>query len=111
LNSKKTMSHPNYKYMQNHHSCNIFETLKKHHSPLLTLFNPNKTEILNVATQAPSPSKDYCQLVLTHDKCIFRKWKIMLRGDSESRYPSEVKDSYEDFIHDEIIQSKFKDLV
>lgn len=82
----------------------VFEELKKKRSGLLSLFNMNNTEILNVACQAPSPSKDYCQLVLTHDQVIYRWWKIALRGDSESRYPGEIKDSYDDFVHDDLIQ-------
>ena len=88
----------------NAHSVNVFDEMKRRQSILLTLFNLKNTEIINVATQAPSPSKDYCQLVVTHKTVIYRWWKILLRGDSESRYPGEIKDSYEDFLHDETIQ-------
>ena len=86
---------------------NIFHHLKQRKSILLTLFNMKNKELFEIGAQAPSPSKDYCQLVMTHDMIIFRKWKITLRSDSESRYPSEIKDSYEDFAYDDNLQSKF----
>jgi hypothetical protein len=93
--------------MANAHSANVFDDMKRKGSILLTLFNMNNKEIINVATQAPSPSKDYCQLILSHTQVIYRCWRITLHGDSESRYPTEIKDSYEDFLHDEAIQRKF----
>lgn len=85
---------------------NIFDELKKRKSILLTLFDARNenNELLNVATQAPAPSKDYCQLVLTYRQVIYRCWRIALRGDSESRYPREVRDNYEDFAYDENTQ-------
>lgn len=50
------------------HYRNIFHDLKDRKSILMTLFNPRNTEILNIGAQAPSPSKDYCQLILTQEK-------------------------------------------
>lgn len=47
---------------------NVFHDLKKRNSILLTLFNLKNPEILNLGAQAPPPSKDYCQLLLTFDK-------------------------------------------
>jgi F-box protein 36 len=93
-----------HKYRANARAVNVFDDMKRHQSILLTLFNSKNTEIVNVAQQAPSPSKDYCQLVLTHSQVIYRCWRITLHGDSESRYPVEIKDSYEEFVHDENIQ-------
>ncbi|CAF1071295.1 unnamed protein product [Brachionus calyciflorus] len=61
-------------------------------------------ELINIGAQAPAPSKDYCQLILDHDYIILRRWKVTLRGDSDNRFPSEIKDTYEDFAHDENIQ-------
>lgn len=83
---------------------NIFDDLKHRKSILLTLFDLDTNEVLNVAKQAPAPSKDYCQLLLTFRHVIYRVWKITLRGDSESRYPREVRDTYEDFAFDENTQ-------
>ena len=107
------------------HNQNIFEELKKRNSNLLNLFNLKNNEFLNLGAQAPSPSKDYCQLLMTYDKVlhfyiikfyflyknfltfiqvIFRRWKIMLKGNSETRYPSEIKDSYQEFNIDDSLQ-------
>lgn len=103
----------NDRHHHHHHNqyepINIFDELKRNKSILLTLFdmkNPNN-ELLNIATQAPAPSKDYCQLVLTYHQIVYRCWHITLRGDSESRYPREIRDSYEDFAYDENTQRKF----
>jgi len=37
-------------------------------------------------------------------KIIYRWWKIALH-DAEAKYPGEIKDTYEEFVHDELIQS------
>ena len=47
---------------------NVFEVMKNRKSILLTIFTPKNAELLNIGAQAPSPSKDYCNLVLTYDK-------------------------------------------
>ena len=86
---------------------NIFHELKKRDSILLTLFNMKNTEILNVGAQAPSPSKNYCQLIMTQEQIIFRWWQISLRNSADSRYPGESIDTYEDFIYDELLQRNF----
>ena len=52
------------------HNQNIFEELKKRNSNLLSLFNLKNNEFLNIGAQAPSPSKDYCQLLMTYDKVL-----------------------------------------
>jgi hypothetical protein len=39
--------------------------LQARHSNLLGLFENN--EIINIGAQAPAPSKDYCQLIVTAD--------------------------------------------
>jgi hypothetical protein len=87
------------------HFVHVFRELRKRNSILLNLFENKKViEVLNIGTQAPAPSKDYCQLIMTSEKVILRRWKISLRNDSENRYPSEAKDSYEEFVYDESLQ-------
>jgi hypothetical protein len=88
------------------HSKNIFDKLKTDGSILLTLFNLNNQELLNMGAQAPSPSKNYCQVVLNHNNVIFRTWHISLHVNSDSRFPSENISSYDDFVHDEVLQRK-----
>lgn len=83
---------------------NVFNELKAKRSNLLSLFDLQNTELINVGAQAKAPSKDYCQLILNHHFIILRRWKITLKGDSESRYPTEIKDTYEDFTYDENIE-------
>lgn len=85
-----------------HNTLNIFDDLKKRNSNLLSLFED--TELLNIAAQAPAPSKDYCQLILTFHRVIYRCWKITLRGDADTKFPKEIRDSYEDFSNDEYVQ-------
>ncbi len=85
---------------------NIFDEMKSRKSILLTLFDVENNEVVNVAKQAPAPSKDYCQLLLTFSHVVYRCWKITLRGDSESRYPREIRDTYDDFAYDENLQRK-----
>ena len=108
------MSHHEHSHRHhNHHHheepvkfASVFDELKYKKSNLLSLFDTRTDELINIGAQAPAPSKDYCQLILNHHYVIFRRWKITLRGDSETRYPSEIKDTYEEFSHDENIQSK-----
>lgn len=55
----------------NEHQETIFEKLARRKSSLLTLFDDRNREVLNIGAQAPSPSKDYCQLIVKYDKVIF----------------------------------------
>lgn len=52
---------------QNPH-INIFHDLQNRKSILLTLFDTKTKEVINHCAQAPSPSKDYCQLIVNFDK-------------------------------------------
>lgn len=97
---------PKSHFHLDHKSENIFDKLKTRGSILLTLFNLNNQEILNMGAQAPSPSKNYCQVVLNHTNVLFRTWNISLHVNSDSRFPSENISSYDDFVHDEVMQSK-----
>jgi hypothetical protein len=62
----KTVVIPQTKQNQPHP--NIFLELEKRHSILLTLFNTENKEVINICTRAPAPSKDYCQIILNFDK-------------------------------------------
>lgn len=86
---------------------NVFGDLKKRNSGLMSLFNMKNTELLNIAAQAPSPSKNYYQLVMTHGMIILRWWEISRRSTAESRCPGESRATYEEFIDDNLMQSKF----
>lgn len=90
-------------YHLNNHSQNVFYLLKAQNSILLTLFG-NDHEIINKGAQAPSPSKNYCQLIMNTDNIILRWWQISIHSNSDSRYPGESISNYEDFVHDEMMQ-------
>ena len=47
---------------------NIFHDLLNRKSILLMLFDTKTKEVINHCAQAPSPSKDYCQLIVNFDK-------------------------------------------
>ncbi len=85
---------------------NIFNDLRSNSSSLLTLFE-NQNEILNIAAQAPSPSKNYYQLLMTNKHITLRWWEISRRASMDSRYPGEKKLTYDEFLEDdELIQRK-----
>uniref|UniRef100_A0A8D0DSA1 F-box protein 36 n=1 Tax=Salvator merianae TaxID=96440 RepID=A0A8D0DSA1_SALMN len=54
--------------------------------------------------QAPPPSKDFYQLVVTRKEVIFRWWKISLRSEFREARPGELKESHEDFLDDPSLQ-------
>uniref|UniRef100_H2Z459 F-box domain-containing protein n=1 Tax=Ciona savignyi TaxID=51511 RepID=H2Z459_CIOSA len=67
-------------------------------------------ELLSVSEQAPSPSKDFVNMVVTLNHVIWRYWKISphcLKSDT-SVAPTETKESHEDFIHDLDLHSEVK---
>lgn len=87
---------------------NIFSQLERQSSSLLSLFkNKKNPEILNISGQAPSPSKNFYQLIMNNKLIILRWWEISRRSTSDSRCPGETKVSYNDFVYDELIQRKF----
>ena len=53
--------------------------------------------------QAPSPSKDFHQLLVTNTEVKWRTWKISLRKDQINIPPSQKRVSHEDFRYDTII--------
>lgn len=86
---------------------NIFHELEKRRSILLNLFNVKTREAINHCGTAPSPSKDYCQLLLTFDHVIYRWWRVTRRHDADKFHPGEIKDTYVDFSGDDLIQRKY----
>lgn len=78
---------------------NIFYDLIERKSILIELFEKNK-EVVNYCAVAPSPSRDYNQILITFDQIIFRLWKITRRNDS-NRFPVELKSSFQDYKYDD----------
>lgn len=76
--------------------------LKQH--PLLSTLVSKNGVLFECDGDAPSPSKDYGQLQISVDRVLLRWWKITLRNIEGAIYPGEIKNSYEDFYHDEVAQ-------
>lgn len=59
-------------------------------------------KLFETSSQAPSPSKDYCQLIVTEKGVVMRRWKITLRNASSRHATAPTEDciSYEDFLYD-----------
>ncbi|EDV21891.1 uncharacterized protein TRIADDRAFT_29750 [Trichoplax adhaerens] len=55
--------------------------------------------------QAPAPSKDYHQLLVTHEEIIWRWWKISMRNNAIV-FPGETKIPSEDFDYDDRLQTE-----
>ncbi|CAF0783538.1 unnamed protein product [Adineta steineri] len=94
--------HNNKDNLPLHQTCDINQFRKEH--PFLSKLLREDGILFECDSQAPSPSKDYGQLQVTMDKVILRWWKITLRHLEDAMYPGEIKDSYEDFYHDEVAQ-------
>eukprot|EP00794_Sanderia_malayensis_P009964 gene9964-10986_t len=66
--------------------------------------NNNKRNLVKIYTksgQAPSPSKDYCELIITaDDEVIWRVWHIKYRHQLKFHPPSEERMSSEEFQND-----------
>ncbi|XP_070537938.1 F-box only protein 36-like [Ptychodera flava] len=63
--------------------------------------------LLDLSGQAPSPLKDFHQLLVTKDEVIWRWWKISLRNDKKVA-PGEVRESHEDFVYDDRMHSEVR---
>ena len=59
-------------------------------------------KVFEATGQAPSPSKDFCQIFVTENGVVWRKWKITLRNISVATpsSPTESVMTYEDFQYD-----------
>ena len=55
--------------------------------------------------QAPAPSKDFHQLLITENYVIWRSWKITLRKEKAIRAPAQVKQTCAEFYYDEVISA------
>jgi F-box protein 36 len=97
-----TISGQNNKNINVPETCDVHVFIKNH--PFLSTLLRKDGVLFECDGDAPSPSKDYGQLQITLDKVILRWWKITLRNVEGSMYPGEIKDSYEDFYHDEVAQ-------
>ncbi|XP_072897583.1 F-box only protein 36-like isoform X2 [Hemitrygon akajei] len=60
--------------------------------------------IFEISSQAPPPSKDYYQLLVTNSSVTWRWWKISLRREFRNVNPGEKKNSYQDFLDDLSLQ-------
>ncbi|XP_071501318.1 F-box only protein 36-like [Diadema antillarum] len=65
---------------------------------------PKDGVLLDITGQAPSPSKDFHQFVVTTKHTIWRTWRITLRNDAKRLNPSESTDPLEDFQYDDRLQ-------
>lgn len=56
--------------------------------------------------QVPSPSKDFCQILITEKGVVWRKWKITLRNYSHgvAPLPTEQVMTYDDYRFDKSLQ-------
>lgn len=54
--------------------------------------------------QAPSPSKDFHQLVVNENEVIWRTWRIAIRRDQRGLPPSTKKVPWQDFDDDTLLQ-------
>ncbi|XP_063162737.1 F-box only protein 36 [Candoia aspera] len=61
-------------------------------------------DLFEARGQAPAPSKDFYQIVVTRKEVIFRWWKISLRSEYREAKPGELKESHEDFLDDPSLQ-------
>ncbi|XP_030071957.1 F-box only protein 36 [Microcaecilia unicolor] len=60
--------------------------------------------LFDVSSQAPAPSKDFYQLVITKTEVIVRWWKISLRSEFRDTKPGELRESHQDFLEDSTLQ-------
>jgi len=58
--------------------------------------------------QAPSPSKDFHQLLITESDVVWRSWRISLRKEQGNVAPSQIKQSHKDFFFDEVVSADIK---
>ncbi|CAH1781423.1 unnamed protein product, partial [Owenia fusiformis] len=66
---------------------------------------PENGVVFDYSSQAPSPCKDFCQILITKKEVIFRLWKISPRVEGKFP-PTEIRGPYEDFEYDERLQSE-----
>ncbi|XP_073432730.1 F-box only protein 36 isoform X1 [Dendrobates tinctorius] len=57
-------------------------------------------------SQAPAPSKDFYQLIISRSEVIIRWWKISLRSEFREARPGELRESHEDFLDDSTVHAQ-----
>nr|XP_033814226.1 F-box only protein 36 [Geotrypetes seraphini] len=60
--------------------------------------------LFDVSSQAPAPSKDFYQLLITKIEVIVRWWKISLRSEFRDAKPGELRETHHDFLEDSTLQ-------
>lgn len=68
-------------------------------------------KLIDIAKQAPSPSKDWCQLIVTERGLLCRRWKISIRGIARGGGPAPTEIAlyfFEEFQNDESIQREIE---
>ena len=83
----------------------VLEIVKKHGYGRKASILPDSGIVYEKADVAPSPSRDYCQVLVTRKEVILRTWKISSRNDAKVS-PSQIRDTYEEFMDDDQIQSE-----
>ncbi|XP_020384963.1 F-box only protein 36 isoform X2 [Rhincodon typus] len=63
-----------------------------------------KGTLYEIRAQAPAPSKDYHQLLVTDSEVIWRWWKISLRREFRNVHPGEQINSHQDFLENYMLQ-------
>ncbi|KAK6478608.1 F-box only protein 36-like isoform X1 [Huso huso] len=56
--------------------------------------------------QAPAPSKDFYQLVVTKKEVIWRFWKISLRSEFRTTNPGELREMHKEYLDDYSLQAQ-----
>ncbi|KAK1162590.1 F-box only protein 36-like [Acipenser oxyrinchus oxyrinchus] len=56
--------------------------------------------------QAPAPSKDFYQLVITKKEVIWRFWKISLRSEFRNTNPGELRETHKEYLDDSSLQAQ-----
>ncbi|XP_066918602.1 F-box only protein 36-like [Clytia hemisphaerica] len=73
-----------------------------------SMIKGRETIIFERTGQAPSPSKDFHQLIVTEGNVIWRTWRVSLRKEQMGIPPSQNKQSYEDFFYDTVVPNDIK---
>ena len=63
-------------------------------------------KLFEATAQAPSPSKDFTQIVITEQGVVWRRWKISLRGVSRGAAPTPYEEfmTHEDFLYSDSLE-------
>ncbi|XP_033894694.2 F-box only protein 36-like isoform X2 [Acipenser ruthenus] len=62
--------------------------------------------VLESNGQAPAPSKDFYQLVVTKKEVIWRFWKISLRSEFRTTNPGELRETHKEYLDDYSLQAQ-----